>query len=815
MYKCLRITRFFKFFSLLFIHGLFTQFLFGQQLANVSLQVLDETDQSSLLAAAVSLYTQSDSQFVSGVLSGEEGRCSLIGIPKGSYFIVVSYVGYEEKKLPVLIGGLNLYFDMGKVALTPVELKIEGIEIEGKKSTVDVSMDKKSFDMDDNLSQAGGSVLDAIRNLPGVTVDADSKVLLRGSDQVAILIDGKQSSLTGFATQSSLDNIPASRIARIEIINNPSAKYDASGMAGIINLVYKEETRSGIHGEVGLSYGLGELTTRKTDLPTELGRFSVNPKYIPSLSLNYGNDKLRAFFQTEILHQKKLPNNEFNTRSYNDGKKIISQVPENRTQTQYILKGGLDWLMDEKNTLSLSAIFDYESHLDTAQVPYIDLNTNQRNRFWHWSEEEVTGFLNYRLDYKHKFPQPGHSLDFGVQYTRGWEDEEYTLRDSSEFRVGADTTHIIAIEHTGQFLVNYVKPLKSGRLEAGSKLQLRRIPVTYEVGRGVGTIIYENLGDWSKWGEDIYAAYLNYVWEKPLYDIEGGIRAEQTQVFYTLAEENTYYNQNDSYDYFQVYPNLRFTLKLDERNGLSAFYNRRVDRPGEPELRVFPKYDDPELMKVGNPFLRPQFTQTVELAYRRSWSKGNVFIAGYHRWIDDPFTRVYSIDTSSISYNIVNRIYQNVGRGTHAGVEVLFSQELSKDWKLSGSLNVYSNVIYAYTGELLFPYIRPFEIPKTESNTWDFKINNEIILREDIQVQLTALYYAPKNIPQGRQLSRSSVDIGVKKTIFSGKGELNFSFTDMFNQFGIRQEIEESSVRVLYENYYETQVVRIGAKYKF
>lgn len=787
----------------------------AQQTATISLQLLDKEDAQPLEAATVRLLNLPDSSMRTGLLTDSAGRGIFAGVTPGNYVVVATYLGYTPVKEPILVGHLNQFYDLGKWLMSPTGTLLSEVVIEGEKATVAANLDRKSFSMDENISQAGGSVLDALRNLPGIMVDADGKVLLRGSDQVAILMDGQQSSLTGIGNQRGLENIPAANIERIEIINNPSAKFDASGMAGIINIVYKKEKQQGLKGEIGLTYGLGELTTRKADLPTELGRFSVNPKYIPSLSFNYNRPGFRAFLRTEIMRQKKLPNNEFNTRTYDDGRIIVSQVPENRTQTQYILNGGVDWEWNKRNLLSFSAIVDYENHIDTAQVPYINLTSKVRNRYWHWSERETTGYLNFRSSHKHQFLQPGHTLETILQYTRGIEDEAYFLTDSSAIRMGQDTTHIIAIEHTGIFQLNYTRPLRSGRLEAGSKIQIRRIPITYDIGQGENSIIYPGLGTTSGWGEGIYAAYLNYIWEKPRYEIESGLRAEQTNVFYDLDPANIYYAQNDAYDYFQVYPNLRFTLKLHPQHGLSLFYNRRVDRPGEPELRVFPKYDDPELLKVGNPYLRPQFTQTFELAFRYSWDKGFAFVSGYYRLIDNPFTRVYSIDTTSVQYDIVNRIYQNVGSGTQAGVELVASHQITGAWKMSGSLNLYQNTIHAFSGELLFPYVREFNILRTRSNTWEAKINQQIQLSGEWQIQLTGLYYAPFNIPQGRQLARGSVDIGIRKYLWNQRGEILLSVADMFNQFGIRQEIQGEGFTNLYENYYETQVVRLGLKYKF
>lgn len=399
-----------------------------------------------------------------------------------------------------------------------------------------------------------------------------------------------------------------------------------------------------------------------------------------------------------------------------------------------------------------------------------------------------------------------------MQYTKGWEDETYSLNDSSQIRIGKDLTNILATEHTTTFGLDYTKPLRSGRLELGTKLRLRRLPVEYTIKPGQNSIIYPDLGEWSKWGENLFATYLNYILEQKSFDIEGGIRAEQTNVFYNLAPENSYYPSDDAYDYFKLFPNVRFTAKLNNSNRLSAFYNRRVDRPGEPELRVFPKYDDPELLKVGNPYLRPQFTESVEIAYKNIWSSGSIFLAGFHRTITDPFMRIYNTDSSSPDYDIINKIYQNTARATNTGIEVLVTQDIGEIGKLSGSINWYQNKIDAFTGTMLFPYERTYTLLESNDNTWDMKINGTFFLSNSVQAQVTALYYAPMNIAQGNQLSRSSIDFGLKKTF--PRSELNFTISDIFQNFGIRQNLIGSNFTVRYENNYETQVLRLGFKYK-
>lgn len=785
----------------------------AQTTATVSGKVLDGANNEPLPYLTVTVLTTTDSTILTGALTDLDGRFSIAGMQPGSYVLRYSFVGYQGQLHELLIGEKNTIYDVGKIELLQNAEQLNELVIEGKKATESLELDKKTFTIEDNVAQSGGSVLDAMKSLPGVTTDQEGNVLLRGSDQVAITVDGKQNSLTGYGNQSGLDNIPAANIERIEIINNPSAKYDASGMAGVINIVYKKEKSTGWNGDIGVAAGLGELTTRKQDLPTELGRFSQNHKLIPSLNLGYRSKRVNVFLQSEVLNQRKLPNNEFTTRRYASGLETVSQVPENRKQTQYIAKAGADVYINDNNTLGFSTVFDYESHIDRAQIPYIDLATNQRYRYWFWQEEEVTGYLNFQLDYLHKFKQPGHELSASAQYTRGWEDESYFLNDSSQFREASDTTHIVAIENTSTVNLDYVRPLKRGRLESGAKLRFRTLPVTYTIGRGTESVIAPGLGEWSDWGETIYAGYLNYIYERKKYDVEAGFRAEQTDVFYTIDPANIYYAENDAYDYFRLYPNVRVTMKLAKRHRLSLFYNNRVDRPGEPNLRIFPKYDDPELLKVGNPYVRPQFTQTFEAAYKHTWNTGSVFLAGYHRIIDDPFMRVYAIDTST-AYTVLNKIYQNFGSGSQTGSELLLAQQLGKKWDLSASANVYSNTVDGHTGTLLYPYERSFTVEKSTELTWDSKLNVQWKAGKETNIQATAVYLAPKNIAQGRQLARASLDLGIKRKFAKEKGVLTLSATDIFNTFGLRQEIESDGFTALYENYYETQVVRLGVRYK-
>eukprot|EP01089_Gocevia_fonbrunei_P022984 TRINITY_DN9506_c0_g1_i1.p1 TRINITY_DN9506_c0_g1~~TRINITY_DN9506_c0_g1_i1.p1 ORF type:complete len:532 (-),score=78.15 TRINITY_DN9506_c0_g1_i1:51-1646(-) len=531
--------------------------------------------------------------------------------------------------------------------------------------------------------------------------------------------------------------------------------------------------------------------------------------------MNYKKDKVNYFLQSEFIAQEALPNNEFTSRNYDDGRNIISQVPENRKQFRSIINAGIDYSLDDRNEFTFSGLYDREKHIDTAQVAFINMDSNTRNRFYNWREEEVTRYFNASMNFRHKFEQAGHTLSSNMQYTQGLEDETYSLNDSSAVRIGRDKTNIRAIENTTSLSTDYVRPLKNGRIELGAKLRIRRLPVDYTITPGNNSIIYPGIGTFSDWGENLFAGYVNYLLEEEKYDIEAGLRAEQTDVFYDLDPANIYYPNNDDYEYFELFPSVRFTYKLNQNNKISAFYNRRVDRPGEPELRIFPKYDDPELLKVGNPYLRPQFTDAFEVAHKHSWGTGSLFSALYHRLINDQYMRIFSIDDSNPDYDIVNRIYQNTGSASNTGIELLFSQDITNTFKVSASFNGYINHIDEYQGTLLFPFERPFLVNDSSDEAWDAKLTSEFQLPWEVSAQFTGVYYSPKNIPQGEQLGRSSVDFGFKKNIWGKKGEITLAASDIFNTFGIQQKIVGEGFNARYENYYETQILRLGMKYRF
>ena len=771
--------------------------------------VKEKSTNTPMPYVTVVLKTEKDSALVLGTITNEEGRFTINAIKKGNYYIETSFIGYKIVRQNLFVGDLSSFLDAGTILLPEDSKTLSEVEVSAKQAEINSKMDKKTFNVSDNVSQTGGSVLQTMQNIPSITVQ-DGKVQLRGSDKVTVLIDGKQTALTGFGNQSGLDNIPASAIEKIEIINNPSAKYDANGNAGIINIIYKKNKQDGLNGKVGLSTGLGALWIKKQNLPTIRPQYQYTPKINPSLSLNYRKNKVNVFFQGDYLYTQTLNKNEFVTRTYNDGTVINQQTKRNRTTTIGTAKTGLDWNINENNSFTISGLFSSEKILDNGDEPFFNNDLTQRNRLWKFLEDELKTTATASAGFEHKFKQVGRKLNIGFNYTFHREDEKYYFENILPTYTGLDSFKLISDEHVADFNLDYVQPLKYGKIETGFKFRRRVIPTNMKFIAGLNSPLDVNAGGWATYEETIPALYGNYIFENKKLEVEAGLRIEYVDLQYKVnPNHNTY--KSDGYNYTQPFPNIRLGYKINDKNKLSVFYNRRVDRPNEVDIRIFPKYDDAEIIKIGNPALRPQFTNLFEIGFKSSYNKGYFYSALYHKIADATITRVASTDSSKLIYSIM----QNADRSYNTGIELVFSQELVKWFSFNINVNAYQNTINQFTVVNKYPTTNIYNAPKQEIISGNTKLNCMFKLPKSVDIQLTAVYLAPDIIPQGQIGQRFSLDFGIKKSIQKNKGELFINATDLLNTMQIKKNIQSNDFKYVSTDYYETQVIRIGYNYKF
>jgi len=791
---------------------LFPFFVSGQTLQTITLSGhVQDAKKAPLPYANVVLKTQKDSLFVVGTITNENGGFKIENLKSSIYILEVSMVGFVTHKQNYTVGLLSPFLNLGVVELEADARILTEVSIVAEaRDGVSEKMDKKTFNLSNNITQIGGSVLQAIQNLPGVTIQ-DGKVQLRGNDKVAVLIDGKQNAVTGFGSQTGLDNIPASAIERIEIINNPSARYDANGNAGIINIIYKKNKQEGFNGKVGLTSGLGALWVRKENLPGIRPQYQATPKVNPFLSLNYRKNKVNTFLQADVLSTQTLNRNDFGERIYDDGTVIRQQVKRNRTTTFSTLKMGVDWNPEDQNSFTFSGYLNKERILDRGDIPYFNADLSVRSRLWQFLEDEVKYTATASALYQHKFQQPGHVINAGFNYTFHREDEKYFFTNIQPTFTGEDAFKLLSDEHVADLNFDYIKPLKHGRLETGVKFRRRTIPTNMQFFPGLNSPLDVDAGGWADYKETIPALYGNYVYESVKFEIEAGLRLEYVKVNYDVNPgHNTY--TSDGYDYSRPFPNLRMAYKLSDKHKISVFYTERVDRPNEVDIRIFPKYDEPEVIKVGNPTLRPQFTKSIELGHRATWQKGSIYSALFLKNVDATITRIATtVSGSSLIYNI----FQNADKSNNRGGEVTLDQQLTSWYKMNISASIYRNTIDRFTVTNKYPVPTTYHMNEDAITSWNAKLNSSVKLSNQSNLQVSAIYLAPDIIPQGKIGSRFSVDMGYKIQIQKGKGELFFNGTDILNTLYTRREIFGNNFVLRSTDYLETQVFRIGYSYKF
>ena len=801
----------YKIISIFLFIGVLTPSLWAQsEQVTVSGLVKEKGTGLSLPFVNVVLKKVLQKTFVMGTITNEQGQYILPNVKSGQYILEITSLGFNAHQEEIFVGNLSNFLDLQTIELAENINKLNEVVVKVSKDMVGSKMDKKIFSVADNIAQSGSSVLQAMQNLPSVTVQ-DGKIQLRGSDKVMVLIDGKQTGLTGFGTQSGLDNIPASAIEKIEIINNPSAKYDSNGNAGIINIIYKKNKKEGFNGKIGLTSGLGALWERKANLPTIRPQYSITPKINPSLALNYRKDKINAFFQGDYLYTQTLNKNEFVTRIYDNGDIVNSQLKRNRNTHFATIKTGLDWNIDDKNTLTASGLFGSEKIIDRGDQPFFNSDFSVRRRLWQFLEDELKTTVMATAAYQHKFSEPGRLLNAGFNYTFHREDEKYFYDNILIGSTGTDAFKLLSDESVFDLNLDYIVPLKHGRIETGIKFRKRDIPTNMDFQPGQNSVIDANAGGPATYKELIPAVYGNYVYENLKWEAELGLRLEYVDLKYEVnPNHNTY--KSDGYSYTQPFPNMRLAYKFNDYNKLSVFFNRRVDRPNEVDIRIFPKYDDAEIIKVGNPMLRPQFTNSLELGYKTKLAKGNLYTAFYHRIADGTITRISSTVPGS---QLIYATFQNVNKSYNSGVEMIFSQDISSLYSFNVNMNGYRNQIDAFTVENRYPVSHLFSGNQEVLYSGNLKWNNSFHFPNKIDAQLTTVYLAPDIIPQGKIQARFSVDFGLKKAVQKGKGEVYFNATDLFNTLIIKRTIQGDGFRYTSNDYYETQVFRFGYSYKF
>ena len=761
----------FRFLLLIFLFNAFTE-TFGQaaEKAVVKGKVIDSLSATPLGFASVRIFESGNTKLVNGNITAESGDFSL-NLPYGRYYVEVEFMGYQSLKTDAFeLSENHDEHNLGLVRLVSSVNTLDEVIVQAEKSSMELSLDKKIFNVGQDLANAGGTANDILMNIPSVSVDPEGNVKLRGSDNVRILVDGKPSGLVSFKGGSGLQQLQASMIERVEVITNPSARYEAEGMAGIINIVLKKERNQGFNASFELITGT----------PSNYGG---------AANLNYRHKRINWFVNYGIAYRKQPGDGTLYQEFYNDGgTTFLKQNTEGEvTGFNNNIRGGLDFYFTEKNILTASYLFRRSDAERTTNIRYENYQTTLSNfedfETRRQDEEETEPNSEYSLIYKRSFEEKDHALVAEVKFLDNWESSyqlfthRYFSPDGTEDSLSIDRSLNDEYEKQLLFLVDYTKPIgKDGKFETGLRSSSRDMVNDFVVSRKNPDGEFTPLSDLDNvflYDENIHAAYAILARKFHKVSFQGGVRAEWTDVKTTLKETN----KINPREYVNLFPSAHFTLDLPKQHALQLSYSRRVRRPLYNDLSPFMTFSDSRNYFSGNPDLDPEFSNAFEIGHVKYFETGSLSSALYHRSTRGKIERIRRVKSDGNSETLP----QNLDSEEASGAEFTSEFSIRPWWKLDMSFNFFyaeidgSNILASY---------------KTNTYSWFARQTSRFTLPGNLDIQLRGNYEAPQKTAQGERKALYYVDFSLSKDVFKGNGTVNFNVLDVFNTRRMRSVME-------------------------
>ncbi len=726
-------------------------------------KVIDAETLEPVEFATISIQSYDKPYTNNGCVSNENGVFILEKIKEGFYKITVKYIGYTQYTIDSVSILKNQESKIKIIKLFSSQKKIKEVTIEGQQGAFRNNIDKKTFDVDKNISSAGQSTLDVLKNVPSVSVDIDGNVSLRGSENVTILIDGKPSSLTGSSRKAILEQIPASSIQSIEIITNPSAKYDPDGMAGILNVILKKNTMQGLNGLISVSAGSGN-------------------KYNGSSTLNYRNRKINLFANyTYKNNQRRNSGHTYRENFFTDTIFYYNQTNQSKkNDIGHTGKVGADYTINEMSYIGVSSTFNISNNTNKDSILYTNKDENDYtsriyNRITNKTENESS--IDISLNYQKKFKHEGKLLTLEANRSS-------SLSNNSDEIVQNDLDFyylIIPINPANQntvsntkFSINTAKldfsypRNEKSRFETGLKATIRNNDkdflsedYSYQTNEWINNL---GLSNHFIYNEQVYAAYATYSNGYKNFTYQLGTRAEKVYIIANLANTAEKHLSN----YLSFYPSIHLNQKLKNDQELQLSYSRRVNRPGFRELNPFPEYNDPLNLRVGNPYLKPEYIDSYELSDIKYFKKLSISSSIYYKKINNVIQRIKEIQPSGVA--ITSNI--NLNSAISYGVEMIAKTDLFKWWNLTTSINFYQSIINGTNVDAAL---------NNDGISWFAKMMSNFTVWKNMQIQVSGNYQAALPLPQGTMKPNYSVDIGLKKDILKNKASISIACSDIFN----------------------------------
>ena len=785
-----------------FLSGLFLliqTFGFAQQNqkpGKVSGKLLDNSSKESIPFGSIAIYTLQDS-LIDGAISGEKGEFE-VRIPFGTYYGLIEFMGFESVKT----GNFSLSaqqpnFNLGEIFIESAATDLAEVTVQGEKTLMELSLDKRIFNVGKDLANAGATASDILMNLPSVSVDTDGNVRLRGSGNVRILIDGKPSGLVSFKGGAGLRQLQANMVDRVEVITNPSARYEAEGMAGVINIILKKDNNQGFNGSFEVITGT----------PLNLGL---------STNLNYRKNRINWFINYSLA-RRHLPNvAELYQEVYNaDGStSILSQTNSGIVKSfNNTIRGGLDYYFNEKSILTASYLWRRSDARRITDIRYEDYLNSFDNYLGYalrqQDETEAEPNSEVIVSYKRSFEQKGHELTTAFTYLNYWERSDQKFTESAFSPTGQSLPNSDLLqtslndEYENQYLIqlDYVKPFSAnGKFETGLRTSFRNMENDFlvsEANESGELIPLPGLDNIFLYNENILAAYGIWGNKSGNWSYQTGVRVEHTDVETILVETD----ERNPRRYTNLFPSAHLTYTISSENAFQLSYSRRVRRPVYNDLSPYVTFSDQRNFFSGNPDLNPEFTDAFELGHIKYFEKGTLFSTVYFRNTTDKIERIRTVNDNGFS---VTAPFNLTGEKSF-GVEFSSDYKINEWWKLDLNLNFFHANINGSNIESNF---------RAKTYSWLLRQTSRFTLGNGMDIQVRANYDARQKTAQGVRKGIFYMDLSASKRILGERGNLILTANDIFNSRRNRYIIEGENFFTEGDSQYIRRQINLTMSYR-
>jgi len=750
-------------------------------------KVVDAQNAETIPYASAVLINKKTKVNIKSVQTDVNGQLSMTDLPDGIFTLKLVYVGYQTVvRDSIVIADTRKNVNLGTIKMSSAKgTQLKEVNITAQKSTMQLGIDKKVFSVDQSLVSEGGSATDVLQNVPSLQTDMDGNVSLRGSAGVRVLIDGKPSLIAGGNVAQILQSIPASSIESVEVITNPSAKYDAEGQSGIINIVLKKNKKLGLNGSIALSAGNRDNYNASSNLSFQNKSINIYGNY----SYRYGNrlgggynNILYRDMPFETVYADQLSDSRSNDKSHN-------------------LKTGLDYYVAPKSVISLSGGLNFRDQsrdellsiyeFDAARNP---LKTSSRNN---GSLEDGNSY-DLNLDFNQKFKNPKEELTFNASYSKGGEDELNTLKTNLHDLSGGMIGTVPEFRQDDEsesgrnynIQADYTRPIgQKGKFETGYRTQIRRADESrlsrfFNTETGLYAFNPSLTNDF-KAKDQIHALYVNYQNEFKNFGYQLGLRAEDARLDTRFTGYNDTGSQNSAtgkVDYTRLYPSIYLTRKFNAEQSLQLSYSRRVNRPRGREVNPFRDVTEPFSQRQGNPNLRPEDVHAFELSYSKFWRSITFISTAYLRQTDDV---IQWVRTAPDEQGVTLSRPQNLTQDVSTGLELIGRFDITKKWNFTANTNLYQSRIKG---------VPEAGVLETSGFSWNANLTSNISLPYNLSLQARGEYRSPQVRAQGRRDEMYLLDAGAKYDFKNKKSSLSLNVRNILNSmnFGMTTDIPNS-----------------------